>query len=563
MTTNKKAKMDPTKVCIGIDLGTTNTSVAYSEMRSDGSIELRDLEIVQRGLYNNNAIMSSILYIDEKGEKLIGHEAEQKKEQDIAWGKEDIRFFENTKRYMGSSWKSEEICGRRYSAKDVAAEFLKYVYNFSIKQEKVEKLSDYYTIITVPANFNTDQRNDTLAAADMAGLKNVELYDEPKAAILSFLHEESIKQKENKVLDLSTPKRILVIDIGGGTCDISVEDVQEKNGNYYFTHKAVGRENLGGIDFDRRIGEALIRSTRELDGRNLRNAEKSSIIDVGRKCKESISSDIQFELGRSAENAENFYKTVNWLEQVESWEIAEFELSRTFGETNVTFKMDVGQFVKIVNTLIYNSDGKTSTNKDAKEANKNLQTLIHNTLDEFGIDISGVDYIFLTGGMAKCFPLQAALYDLYRKEIICPKNPFLAVSRGAALVNKYSSIDLQSDDLMNYSIMLEMQDGSLQELIRRGEKIPIANKEVSQTFYTTSRSGVVIQLYEGKSEFDCELRKIRSSYTIEFDEPRTLNRAFKIKYSVDSTKRIHITIIFVDSGETYEVDGQAKMEEII
>ena len=110
MTTNKKAKMDPTKVCIGIDLGTTNTSVAYSEMRSDGSIELRDLEIVQRGLYNNNAIMSSILYIDEKGEKLIGHEAEQKKEQDIAWGKEDIRFFENTKRYMGSSWKSEEIC---------------------------------------------------------------------------------------------------------------------------------------------------------------------------------------------------------------------------------------------------------------------------------------------------------------------------------------------------------------------------------------------------------------------------------------------------------------------
>ena len=79
-----------------------------------------------------------------------------------------------------------------------------------------------------------------------------------KAAILGFLHDQS-QARENKVLDITTKKRIMVIDIGGGTCDISVEDVEERDGQYVFAHLAVGRENLGGVDFDKRIADDLTR----------------------------------------------------------------------------------------------------------------------------------------------------------------------------------------------------------------------------------------------------------------------------------------------------------------
>ncbi|MBQ2988573.1 MAG: Hsp70 family protein [Clostridia bacterium] len=545
-------KMDETKICIGIDLGTTNTSAAYSTLSVNGKISVEDLLIRQKGLGSQRTFdtLPSIIYIKQNGDIAVGREAVDLKDNSIRSSSEDVRYLENVKRYMGTQQKFV-LDGKTYTPIDVATEILKYVRNYT--QIKTMK-SDYYTVITVPANFNTDQRTDTMEAARRAGFENVELYDEPKAAILSFLHEESEK-REGRALDISTKKRILVIDIGGGTCDISVEDVVERNGEYVFTHMAVGRENLGGVDFDRRIGDELARSN--LRGITLNDAEIASLRDMGQKIKEALSDSIDDFIWENYDGDKAaLYEQPDWLDIIAE---EEFECSqmREINHQPINFTMNVREFVNAITPLIYQIEEIPAANREQHEHNKNMETLIHTTLSDHDIDVDSIDVIFLTGGMAKCLPLRAALYELFQKPIISPANPFLAVSKGAALVNKYRSIEDNSKDLMPNAVMMEMDDGSLKTLIKMGEPVPV-EKTVEETFKTVSGSGVAIRLFEGKNEFDSGLRKINNLYRITFSEAQFPGREFKIAYKVDKTKRINFTVTFPDNGETYHIDGQIR-----
>lgn len=545
-------KMDETKICIGIDLGTTNTSAAYSTLSMDEQISLDDLEIRQKGKGSQRTFntLPSIMYVKENGDLIVGREALDLKENSIISSSDEIRYLENVKRYMGTRQKFL-LDDNTYTPIDVATEILKHVKNYS--QIKMMK-SDYYTIITVPANFNTDQRTDTMEAARRAGFENVELYDEPKAAILSFLHEESQK-RENKELDVTSKKRILVIDIGGGTCDISVEDVVEKEGEYVFAHMAVGRENLGGVDFDRRIGDELAKS--KLKGIKLNDAEIASLRDMGQKIKESLSDSIEdFVWDNYDGDKAALYEQPDWLDIIEEEDL-ECSQMREINHQQFNFTMNIRELVNAINPLIYQIEDTPAANKQQREHNKNMETLINATLADHNIDVQSIDVIFLTGGMAKCLPLRAALYELYQKPIVSPSEPFLAVSRGAALVNKYRSIDETSKDLMPNAVMMEMEDGSLKTLIEMGEPVPV-EKTVEYTFKTVSGNGVAIRLFEGKNEFDSSLRKINNLYRITFEETQFPGREFKIDYKVDKTKRINFTITFLDNGDTYNIDGQIR-----
>ena len=167
-------KMDETKICIGIDLGTTNTSAAYSTLSVDGQISVVDLEIRQKGRGSQRTFdtLPSIMYVKENGDVVVGREAQDLKENSIMGSAEEVRYLENVKRYMGTQQKFV-LDGTTYTPIDVATEVLKHVRNYSqIKQMK----SDYYTIITVPANFNTDQRTDTMEAARRAGFENMPIF---------------------------------------------------------------------------------------------------------------------------------------------------------------------------------------------------------------------------------------------------------------------------------------------------------------------------------------------------------------------------------------------------
>lgn len=547
-------QIDKNRMCIGIDLGTTNTTVCVSRVDTNGVILLEDCEIRQRSEQNerNQDRLPSIMYVKNEGKEVVGHEARELKKASITSAEAEARYIENSKRFIGTTriW---EIDGKTYSPIDVAARILTHAKKFSKIRDLIAD-SDVY--ITIPANFDTDQINNTLEAAKRAGFTNVQLRPEPKAAILSFLHEEMGK-REHKLLDISTKKRILVIDIGGGTCDVCIEDVWMKpNGSCAFEHKAVGRDNIGGVDFDVRIADYL--AAKYCGEFELTKSDRAILIESAQTIKEMLSSRIDYFIEDDYDSDyEAVYSATDWQEKIADAD--EVSLTQTLSGGRINFKMSVEEFCNAIVPLVQNKDSVRTANKDERDAHKNMQELLHNTLEENDIPADSIDVIFLTGGMSKCFVLKAALYELLKKPIIVPSDPMLAVSRGAALMNKYDQEDIVSHDIMPRSILIETNSGHLKKLVSMGERVPVT-KTVDEVFSTTSRTGVIIRLFEGKDEYDNQLRKLNSVYKLTY-EPQEIGKEFKIEYTIDKTKRIKFTLHFLESGATYEIEAQVKNTE--
>ena len=544
---------DKNRMCIGIDLGTTNTTVCVSRVDTNGIVLLEDCEIRQRSEQNerNQERLPSIMYVKNEGKEVVGHEARELKKANIVSADTEIRYIENSKRYIGTT-REWEIGGKSYSPIDVAAKILTHAKKFSKIRDLIND-SDVY--ITIPANFDTDQINNTLEAAKKAGFTNVQLRPEPKAAILSFLHEEMGK-RERKVLDITTKKRILVIDIGGGTCDVCIEDVWLKqNGCYAFEHKAVGRDNIGGVDFDVRIADYLAAKYCDFD---LTKSDRAILVESAQIIKEMLSSRIDYFIEDEYDSDyETVYSDSQWRKKIADAD--EVSLTQTLSGGRISFRISIEEFCDAIIPLIRNKGTIRTTNKDERDTHKNMQDLLYNTLEENNISSESIDVIFLTGGMSKCFVLKAVLYELFKKSIIVPSDPMLAVSRGAALMNKYDQEDIISHDIMPRSIMIETNNGHLKKLVSMGERVPVT-KTVDEIFSTTSRTGVIIRLFEGKDEYDNQLRKLNSVYKLTY-EPQEVGKEFKIEYTIDKTKRIKFTLHFLESGATYEIEAQVKKTE--
>lgn len=136
--------------------------------------------------------------------------------------------------------------------------------------------------------------------------------------------------------------------------------------------------------------------------------------------------------------------------------ILNFCLKKALYNDQITFTLDVRGLFNSISTLIYQTSDEVAVNKDEREKNKNMESLVNATLSDYDISLDSIDMIFLTGGMAKCFLLRAALYEIFQKPIISPSDPFYAVSRGASLVNRYKSIDESSFDLMPNAVMMDI-----------------------------------------------------------------------------------------------------------
>lgn len=112
---------DKNRMCIGIDLGTTNTTVCVSRVDTNGIVLLEDCEIRQRSEQNerNQDRLPSIMYVRTDGKEVVGHEARELKKASISYADSEARYIENSKRFIGTTriW---EIDGKVYSPIDVA-----------------------------------------------------------------------------------------------------------------------------------------------------------------------------------------------------------------------------------------------------------------------------------------------------------------------------------------------------------------------------------------------------------------------------------------------------------
>lgn len=247
--TNKQVRV------IGIDLGTTNSTVAeiVCNPREDTPVIARCIEVEQNtldGQYTNVLIPSVVaLYRDKV---FVGEGAKRLRTQGPELGlAQNKNVFYECKNDMGILRTYHMAPAGFRSAADIGGMVLKFLYNAALSDDDtaIDRI-----VLTVPASFQGAQRNDTLKAAEMAGLKlsGGDLLDEPVSAFLDYL----LTTKEAFFEKITTPKNVLIFDFGGGTCDVAVFrlSIPQKGNPVKIAPLSVSRyHRLGGGDIDKAI----------------------------------------------------------------------------------------------------------------------------------------------------------------------------------------------------------------------------------------------------------------------------------------------------------------------
>ena len=231
-------------IIVGIDLGTTNSAIAY--MAEGGP------RLIPNAL--GEVLTPSMVGVDEDGKLLVGRAA---KELQVMQPDRCVGLF---KRRMGMEWHAE-LSGRKFSAEELSSLILR-----SLKEDAAGFLKEPVerAVITVPAYFNDQQRKATIAAGRIAGLQVERIFNEPTAAALAYGFHEA---RDEKVL--------MIFDLGGGTFDVSVVELFEGT---LEVRASSGESFLGGEDFTRTLAARVL----EQHGHSFERAELQAPLMVAR-----------------------------------------------------------------------------------------------------------------------------------------------------------------------------------------------------------------------------------------------------------------------------------------
>ncbi|PCJ15081.1 MAG: nucleotide-binding protein [Candidatus Cloacimonadota bacterium] len=290
---------------IGIDLGTTNSSLAYSEIGDEKIQKYLIHQLNSEDLVVQKPVLPSIIYLPAENEfsedsiklpwssdnkYIIGEMAKNQ------WGRAGYRVVHSAK-----SWLCHKGIDRKKSVLPFSSEIdhkissfeatfmilnhIKDSWNFDYKSGKLKGLfEDQKIVITVPASFDPAARDLTLEAALEAGYDDVRLIEEPQAAFYSWI--ESHKDNWRDFLEID--KKILVCDIGGGTSDFSLIESTQKDKSLSLQRISVGSHILlGGDNMDLALAHFLNKKLKD-DGKNPDQKQFSTLLSQARDAKEDI-----------------------------------------------------------------------------------------------------------------------------------------------------------------------------------------------------------------------------------------------------------------------------------
>ncbi len=245
---------------VGIDLGTTNSAVAY--MNANGTPEIITNSDGER-------TTPSVILV-EGGKAIVGEVA---KEASVSQVEDTIQFI---KRQMGNKSFKFPLPGtdRMVDAVEASAIILKKIVQ-DAEAELNEKVTD--AVITVPAYFDDSKRNATKDAAEMIGLNVLKIINEPTAAALAYYHLE--KEKKDQM--------VAIYDLGGGTFDVSIVSIKDNEIQVLATD---GDSNLGGFDFDNAIFNYILEKFEDETGIDLYDDDEAmqELRENAEKCKKSL-----------------------------------------------------------------------------------------------------------------------------------------------------------------------------------------------------------------------------------------------------------------------------------
>jgi molecular chaperone DnaK (HSP70) len=296
---------------VGIDLGTTNTVVAYTPVVDDaaGASEIALFEISQltdAGVVEKRALLPSFILIP--GAHDVASEAMAlpwKADNTLAVGEfAKNRGAELPGRLIASSkswlchtlvdrnqpilpWESTQIAAKKSPVQASAAvlEHIREAWNYTMAAEDQDLvLENQEILLTVPASFDAVARELTVQAAQLAGLSNITLLEEPQAAFYAWI-EAGAKAWRDKI---KVGDRVLVCDVGGGTTDFSLIQVSQEQGELALERVAVGQHLLvGGDNMDLALAHALARQL-SAEGQRLDAAQMRGLWHGCRNAKEKI-----------------------------------------------------------------------------------------------------------------------------------------------------------------------------------------------------------------------------------------------------------------------------------
>lgn len=420
---------------IGIDLGTTHSLGAiFRDNRP---------ELIPNS--HGSFLTPSIIGVLESGEVVVGAAA---KELRVTHPNRTAWCF---KRFMGSD-REVEVAGRKFTAHELSSLVLR-----SIKEDAENfldrEISD--AVITVPAYFNDHQRQATKLAGEMAGLTVRRMINEPTAAALVYgFHERE------------SEKQLCVIDLGGGTFDVTVMEIFEGTLEIRAT---AGESMLGGEDFTDRIVSAVLASEKT----QLEVAELKQPLRVSR-------------LRGECETAKRQLAT----EEVVRVRLP--EVDGTFAESPKKFKIDRETFAKVCKPLM-----------------QRIATPIARALRDAECDPGQIDEVILVGGSTRMKVLQRFVEEYFERPPKMEMNPDEVVALGAsvqaALIHQNAAVDdMVMTDVCPFTLGVEvvkdfgghMADGYFQPVLHRNSTIPISREEIFSTVQP-NQSEVNLRVFQG------------------------------------------------------------------
>lgn len=493
---------------IGIDLGTTNSCVAFME-----GGQAKVIPNAEGGRTTPSIVANK------SGETLVGTTAKRQAVMNPA------QTIYSAKRFIGRKFSevTEELktvpfkvvegshgeCLIEFNGKNVRPEEIGAKVLAKLKEDAEKYLGTTITeaVITVPAYFNDDQRQATINAGKIAGLDVKRIVNEPTAAALSY--------GENKKKD----QKIAVYDFGGGTFDISILEIGSEG--TFEVLATNGDTHLGGDDFDQTIFEWIVSEFKKDQGVDLTKDPMAvqRIRDEAEKAKKELSTVSETDINLP-------YITVD-----------------SSGPKNLFMKLTRAKFEELIHDLVERSVGPCKK-----------------VLKDSGLQPSQIDEVVLVGGSTRVPLVMKKVEELFGKKPNASVNPDEAVAIGAAIqagIIQGDVTDVLLLDVTPLSLGIETLGGVMTRMIERNTTIPSSK---SQTYSTAAdnQDSVEIHVLQGEREMAGDNKSLgRFVLSGIAGAPRGVPQ-IEVTFDIDASGVLHVTAKDKGTGKEQKVTIQGS-----